>query len=80
MVESADLDCNAAWPGGRKLASCWRAVLETLGKKTELMENFTAELQGLAISTQPNWLTQNKYIDNLVLGHNHYYDYLYDDF
>jgi len=55
-------------------------VLETVGKKTELMENFTAELQGLAISAQPNWLTQEKYVNNLGLGHNHYYDYLYGDF
>lgn len=49
VVESTDLDCNAARPGGRKLALCWRSVLEAVGKKTELMEKFTAELQELAI-------------------------------
>lgn len=57
-----------------------KVALGTASRKTELMENFTAELQGLAISTQPNWLTQEKYINNLVLGHSHSYDYLYDNF
>lgn len=41
-VKSAGLDCNAAWPGGRKLAACWRSVLKTGGKKAELTENGAA--------------------------------------
>lgn len=70
MVETADRDCNAAWPGGEKLASCWRSVLETVGKETELMEKCTAELQGPQF--QLSLIDSlKKYINNSVLGHNH---------
>lgn len=79
MVETADLDCNTAWPGGGKLASCWRSVLETVGKKTGLMDKFTAELQGLQFQLSLIDSLEN-YTNNSVLGHNHYYDYLYDNF